>query len=513
METAEIHAVDWVVVGVYLVGIATLGRYFARRQRNTQDFFLGGRQIPWMAVALSVMASLASTVGYLGDPGEVIQHGVGILWRQVGLPFGAMVTIFVIVPYFQRAKVTTAFELLRTRFGRKTERLGVAIWAYMQVAFLGLVLLLASRLIAQMTGLHNWLVIAVIGAASLLYTSAGGMRSVVWTDVIQFCILASGAVVTLAVVGWKTGTGFPSWWHEVSAGTHELPPLFSWDLTVRHTVVGAILFRLVIDFSYNTSEQVVVQRYFATPRARLMMLANYVVGACFTLLITFVGAALLVYYHNVEGALPEEVADVTDPDFADRAFPYFIANHLPIGLTGLVIAALLGAAQSTIDSGLNSLTAVVSRNIVPVNRREKSEQSELKFARRVTRSIGVGVIMMAILADSIPGTNNIVDIAQKLVHLGLGPMGAVFFVAMFLPYVGERAINGSLVLGVLWALLYACDWFSMDIYLTGEKAGWTSISPLLLVPGSFLVTIVFAVGSVILRQFIRIFWRLLLPSG
>ena len=168
MEQSQIHFFDWCVVALYLVGIAAMGRYFARRQRDTQDFFLGGRQLPWMAVALSVMASLASTVGYLGDPGEIIQYGVGMLWRQVGLPFGAAMTILVIVPYFQRARVTTAFEILRQRFGTRMELIGVCVWAYMQVAFLGLVLLLASRLISQMTGVHNVLVISIAVACQLV---------------------------------------------------------------------------------------------------------------------------------------------------------------------------------------------------------------------------------------------------------------------------------------------------------------------------------------------------------
>ncbi|MCH2128020.1 MAG: hypothetical protein MK179_02695 [Pirellulaceae bacterium] len=500
MEQSQIHFFDWCVVALYLVGIAAMGRYFARRQRDTQDFFLGGRQLPWMAVALSVMASLASTVGYLGDPGEIIQYGVGMLWRQVGLPFGAAMTILVIVPYFQRARVTTAFEILRQRFGTRMELIGVCVWAYMQVAFLGLVLLLASRLISQMTGVHNVLVISVIGLASLLYTSAGGMRSVVWTDVIQFCILASGAVVTLAVIAYKTGSGFPTWWHEVSGATHELPPWYSTDLTVRHTVLGAVLFRLVVDFSYNTSEQVVVQRYFATRRAKLMMLANYCAGAVFNLVIIFVGASLLFFYNSVEGALPAGVAEVTDPDFADRAFPYFIANHLPIGLTGLVIAALLGAAQSTIDSGLNSLTAVISRDIVPRFRKRKQEAEELRFARVMTRVIGTAVILMAIVTDNIPGSNNIVDLAQKVVHLGLGPMGAVFLAAMFLPYVGQRAVLIALFAGMLWALFYAFEWFGMDVLIVGEKMWWTSISPLLLLPGSFFVT---AVTAAVLGAMLR----------
>ena len=513
MEEQAISLVKWpdlVVIVAYLVSIMMIGRYFARRQRDTEDFYLGGRQMPWMAVGLSVVASLASTVGYLGDPGEVIRHGIGLLMRQAGIPFAALISIFVIVPFFRRVNVATAFEVLRNRFGRPTEILGVLIWAYMQVAFLGIVLLLASRLIGQMLHIEQWtviesiagvtgipvlslsvaLVVGVIGAASLLYTSAGGMKSVVWTDVIQFCILASGALITLGVVWHKTGVGPIGWWYEVAGETHKLPPLFSWNLAERHTVVGAILFTLVGSFSYNTSEQVVVQRYYATERAKIMMLANYVAGVAFTLVTLSVGAALLTYFNNLPEQLPEGVTTVTDSRFADRAFPYFIETCLPVGLTGLVIAALLGAAQSTIDSGLNSLSAVLSRDILPLFKGVIKEGQELRFARWSTRLIGIGVLGMAILADNLPGSNNIIDLAQKVVHLGLGPMGAVFLIAMFFHYVGQRAVIIGLLTGFLMTFGYAFDWFSLDEKLFGRELTWTEISPLLLVPGGFLVTVV-----------------------
>lgn len=374
--------VDWCVVVLYLACVIAMGRYFARRQQNTGDYFLGGGRMPWLAVAFSVMASLASTVGYLGTPGEVIKNGVGMFVSSLAIPLSLPILLLVILPYYKRAYqregVTTCFELLRQRYGASTHLLGVVIWAYMQTAFLGLVLLLASRLVSDMTDIPDIVVIIVIGLASVLYTSAGGMKSVVWTDVMQFAMLFLGAVVTVGVVAAKTGTGVVTWWHEVSGQTHELPPLFSLDLATRHTVFGTLLFGFVVNVTYASSEQVVVQRFGATRRVVAMMLTNYGVGLLFSVLQFAVGASLLVFYLQTPGTLPEGIALPTDPAFADQAFPHFIVHYMPIGMTGIVIAALLGAAQSTVDSGVNSMAAVISKDVLPFFGRDNSAGDELQ---------------------------------------------------------------------------------------------------------------------------------------
>ena len=494
---------DWIIVVLYLGAIIAVGRYFARRQRNMDDYFRGSGNLPWLAVALSVVASLASTVGYLGTPGEVIQNGIGILIGQLAIPAAILVIVFIIVPFYKRANVTTAFELLGARYGSSTRMLSVIIWAYMQIAFLGLVMLLASRLIADMTGIPVLAVILVIGLASVLYTSAGGMQSVVWTDVFQFVILFLGAVVAIGVIAARTDTGPGDWWREMAGQTHDLPPWFSRDLATRHTVLGTLFAGFVINIAYASSEQVVVQRYGATRRAVTMMLANYGVAVIFTLLQIALGAALVVFYLKVPDALPADVGSATDANFADQAFPHFIVHHLPIGLTGMVIAALLGAAQSTVDSGVNSMSAVISTDVIPFIKNNEFirwldrivgvseiitkylsgwKDNELQSARGSARTVGVGVVIMAIVAENLPGANNIVDIAQKVVHLGLGPLGALFLVTMIVRYVGTAAANISVVGGFSAAVFFAF----------AKNDGDNIISPILIIPMSWLVTAVLA---------------------
>ena len=489
--TSSLEWIDWLVIAVFLLFVAGLGRYFARQQRDTRDFYIGGGKMPWFAVALSVVASLSSTAGYLGDPGEIIQHGIGMLVRLVALPVAIVFTVLWIVPAFRRANVVTAFQLLGQKYGRRTQLLGVSIWSYMQIAFLGFVLLLASRVIAQMIHVpHIWMIFT-IGIVSVFFTSAGGMRSVVWTEAFLFSLLLLGALVTLGVVMAKTGSGPTTWWYEVAGRTHSLPPLASWNLTERHTLLGSLMFGLIVTLCYNSSEQVIVQRYFTTRRARTMMIANYVAGTTLSLLTAAVGAALLSFYLVNPSHLPAGVSSVMSSEFADQAFPHFIATELPMGLRGLVIAALLGAAQSTLDSGVNSLAAVFSNDLWPVRRDGDSAATELTRARWSTRLVGGGIIVMAIVADNLPGSNNIIDIAQRFVHLGLGPMGALFMIALSVRNTSSTVAVASLLLGLGSAIFFA---FSESLI------GRPFISPILIIPGSWLITLL---AVALLRVFIK----------
>jgi SSS family solute:Na+ symporter len=337
--------------------------------------------------------------------------------------------------------------------------------------------------------------ILIIGLASVFYTSAGGLQSVVWTDALQFMLMATGAVATLVVVAFQTGIGPVEWWYEIARQNHDSLPLVSWDVTHRHTWLGTIFFGLIVNLCYNASDQVIVQRYFATRQARTMMIANYVAGVTLSLLLAAVGATLVVYYQVFPSQLPAGIPDVTSPNFADKAFPHFIVTGLPVGLTGLVIAALLGAAQSTLDSGVNSLAAVFSKNLRPTCKDHDSVTAELSRARWATRVIGGGIILMAIIADNLPGANNIIDVAQKFVHLGLGPMGALFMVAMSLKCVNTSAAVLSLLIGIASAIFFA---------FSDSLIGRPLISPILIIPSSWLITLFVAVSFGTIFQALRL---------
>ena len=232
-----LQPIDYIIVFVYMTGMMCVGVYFARRQTNIQDFFVGGRRMPWLATGLSLIATLMSTLTYLGAPGEMIKHGIGQSVALLALPFSFAVVGFLWVPFYMRLNLTSAYEYLERRFGTGARILGVTLYLYMRFVWMGTIVFTASRAVAEITqdtapqaifklsgGLiefnsGGWFYFVLIstGIVSTLYTMLGGIAAVIWTDVVQFVVLFIGAVATLLIIGVDTGTGPVTWFREVTS--------------------------------------------------------------------------------------------------------------------------------------------------------------------------------------------------------------------------------------------------------------------------------------------------------
>lgn len=476
---AGLHAVDYLIVLVYLIGLVGLGVYLYRRQSTTEDFFVGGRRMPWWATGLSMLATLMSTLTYLGLPGETIGHGVGLLLSFAVLPVAYVIIAYVWVPFFMRLRLTSAYEYLERRFGTETRLYGVALYLYMRFLWMGMVIFTASFAVAAMTqesappaiaGLTGglvqlsatqWFYVVLIstGLFSTLYTMLGGIQAVVWSDVVQFIVLFSGAVLTLILVAISTGTGPATWWSEVTRGSHELPPFASWDLTTRTTILWMLLATMFWHVCTHASDQVALQRYFTTDSvtsARRTAAVTYIATITLQCILALVGMALLVYYLHNAAALPEGVSDPRDPAFADQMFPRFIAYGLPIGVSGIVLAAVFAVAQSSVDSGINSTATVITVDLVRRFRaRQMTPKGELRLAQWLTLGIGLFVTATGLAVAMIKGKYNIVELQFRSFNCVLGPLGAVFMVGMFFRHVGQRAALTAGLVGVVAGMHFA----------------------------------------------------------
>ena len=289
-------ALDYAAVGGYLLVTLAIVVWSLRRQSSIEDFFLGGRRMPWMAVGLSLMATLMSTISYLGVPGEMIKHGVALFIGQLSIPLSMTVVLLLWVPFFMRLRLTSAYEYLERRFNYAARLLGGGLFLLLRLGWMSLVMYTASLALAEMMRsvlpadavdpLAAWLsdgagsevapplwretflfwVIGVVGLAATVYTALGGIRAVIWTDVLQFLMLFGGTWFILGYVLWTTGTGPTHWWATVTANTpkHTNPQLFSFDVTTRVTVFTAIVSMFFWTICTHGSDQVVLQRYFST---------------------------------------------------------------------------------------------------------------------------------------------------------------------------------------------------------------------------------------------------------
>jgi len=368
-------------------------------------------------------------------PGEVIKHGPMILAGMLSFPLIVWVVGWFIIPAFMKVRVTSANELLERKLGFSVRMLGTFLFLAIRLMWMGMIIYMTVEAVLRpVLGLDDrvvpW-VCAVLGAITVIYTSSGGLKAVVLTDVIQTFILFVGAILSIVLVtihfkgfGWFPTEWSPTW----------DPPVLLPDPSARVTLVGSMLMMFFWFICTAGSDQIAVQRYLATRDARAArsafttsMTADILVKGLLLLL----GFALLAYFV----ANPHELADGTTVRAnADELFPRFIVQGLPVGLTGLVIAALMAAAMSSSSSGLNSSCTVVTVDLCDrLSARKLDDRGHMKRARWVSWGVGIAVVVLSLLVDKVEG--NFLEVVNKAGNLLISPLFVVFFSAMFLPWV------------------------------------------------------------------------------
>jgi len=537
-----LHAVDYLVVTVYMAVILYVGWRCSQTQETSEQFFVGDRNLPWWATGLSLIATMMSTLTYLGVPGEIFGQGIAMLLQFTSLPFALLIIGWVWVPFYMKLRLTSAYEYLDLRFGTPTRLLAVVLFLYMRFVWLGLVIYSSGRAIAEMTvdtapaaigqlsgGLIDWTghperwqltILLMTGLLATAYTTLGGIRAVIWTDAIQFVVLFLGAVLTLLVVFAKTGTGPLAWYEEAVNLPQKLPPLASTDFTVRNTILVVFINGLLWHVCTHACDQVALQRYFCNEsarEARRTCMVNYICDALMSVLLALVGLALLAYYQRNLPELTPELADsmqwmleggenrAGSNLFADRVFPYFIAHGLPIGLAGLTLAGVFAVAQSSVDSGINSTSTVIMVDLIRRHRRQPlSSADELRWTQWLTVLIGILVTGIAVMATRFGRVSSIMELQLQSFNAVLGPLGAVFMAGFLLPRVSQAAVLTGGFCGVMLGLTLGL-WPLLDQQLMVIRESTTSllgppVSPFWIIPLSWLTTVAVTVVSSLLTR-------------
>lgn len=467
---------DYAAIVAYLLVTAGISLWFGRKQKDVDDYFVGGRRMPWFAVGLSILATLFSTLSYLGVPGEVIKHGIGLFTGYLSLPLTASVILFLWIPFFMRLRVTSAYEYLELRFDRSVRWIGAGLFVLLRLGWMSMVVYAASLALDRVKGpdlaalpgpdLFWW--IAIIGVVAAIYTSIGGIQSVIWIDVLQCILLLAGVLLAIGYVALNDGTGPVDWWTTATAHrpSHTSPPLFSFDVTTRVTVAFVMFNNFFWTICTHGSDQVVLQRYFSTASmqaARRSYLINVCVDLTMAALMATAGLALLAFYLRHSSLLPDGATDAMAA--ADKLFPHFLGSQLPAGCAGLIISAFLCDAIQTLESGVNAITAVLTNDFLKRPQAEENDgddlpaenSHELAVARVTTIGITAFVTMAAFGVAWLQQTQKltIVDMMPKFFNMFVGPLASLFFIGMFLPRCTKRsaitAVLVSLSLSVLWS--------------------------------------------------------------
>ncbi|MHC4796936.1 MAG: sodium:solute symporter family transporter [Planctomycetota bacterium] len=428
-QSISLTTLDWAVIAVYGIGLLFVGWYFARRIQNTEDYLLGGRSMRSGSVGLSLFATLLSTITYLAIPGEMIKHGPVLLWSMASIPIAYVIVGYLLIPYFMKLRVTSAYEILETRLGVRIRLIGAMIFLATRLLWMALIIYLtADKIIVVMMGWETVeimgrqisttpIVAMAIGLVTVIYTSMGGLRAVVFSDVLQSFILLGGAILSILLITIKMG-GF-DWWPTEWSSNWSQQPIFSLDPKTRVTVIGSIVFMTVWWVCTAGSDQMAIQRYLATrdtKAARRAFLTTGIANIVVSCLLAALGFALLGFF-KANPHLLQQSMSITQEKTADIIFPYFIIRFLPAGITGLV-------------SGINSACSVISTDFID---RFRSHTDSEKIRIRRNKIIALISGLAAVLLSATMGkiTGNIMEVTVRTNHIFVAPLFGLFFMALF----------------------------------------------------------------------------------
>ena len=491
----QMSPIDWAVIVAYGLGMLGVGWYYWRRTANTEDYLLGGRNMRPMAVGLSLFATLLSTISYLALPGEMIQNGPMFLCVLLGYPLIFLTVGYLIIPKIMSLRITSAYEILETRLGLTVRILGSSTFLLLRLLWMAVIIYAtAGTILVPLMGLDasaTPYVCAVMGIVTVIYTSMGGLRAVVLTDVIQTAILFGGAILAIVLISIFSlqHLGGPFAWWPTNWPSHwpEPEPIFAFDPFTRVSVLAAALALYTWWICTSCSDQMAIQRYLATrdaKAARKVVFVSVFTDACVVVLLNVLGLALLGFFRAQPHLLGADQMIMAD---ADKLFPRFIAIGLPVGVSGLVVAGLLAAAMSSLSSGINSSCSVVSVDFIDRFRRRAGrvvETDHVRLAKYISVFVGAAVVVLSTFVCLVKG--NLLEIGYKVVNLLVVPLAGLFIMALFVRW--STAFGTIVGAGAGLAVAAAIHYWE-------EITGNPGISFLLAMPVALIVQM--AVGMIV----------------
>lgn len=422
MESAvEFGALNYAILIGYLLLMFGIGLAMAGKQQSTEDYFLAGRNMPWLVVAMSMFASVTSASSYIGVPGTAYAENSSLLMVGIASMLAAPVLVCLFFPFYRRLNVTTSYEYIDQRFGRAARFTTSGLFVLARLGWLGVVIYSPSLVISEVTGLNLYLAIVLMGLLAVSYTALGGLSAVLWTDVLQFVVLLAGAVW----VAVRLTADVPNGISGIIQTAQENDRLMNWDVSLYEMSATVVLisYFIILIQDYGT-DQVSVQRLMAVKSYRGMVgaaLLNSVFDLVIISLLLFVGIGLFAYYAHFQDQLAAGVE-------GDRVLPYYIIHALPNGVSGLLITAIFAAAMSSMDSGINSLATVIVNDFIKPLRHEPSiARHDVRLARYLTFGLGALAIGAACYASTI---GQVLKAAQTFLGLFSGPILALFMLGV-----------------------------------------------------------------------------------
>ncbi len=440
------NALDYTVIAGYLGALLFFG-YLLRNQSDEGDYFLGGRSLGWFPLTLSTMATQLSAISFISAPAFVgLREGGGLKWLtyEFSVPLAMILVMFVIAPALYRAGIVSIYEYLDQKFGRSTRILISFSFQIVRSFATGIMVYAVGLILDAALGIPFWQSIAVVGLITLIYSTSGGMKAVVYGDAVQMVLIFGG----LLLVAWYALVdigGFGNFWREVDPTRLTAVDFSSLGLSGDEFGFLPMVFGgFVLYASYYGCDQTQAQRILSAkglPDARRLLLANGLLRFPLVVLYCFAGLIIGVSVANDASLMAQIPAD--KPDYM---MPVFILENLPHGLIGLLLVAIMAAAMSSLSSAVNSLAAVTLEDLSVLGVKTKDGKNEVAWARGVSIFWGIVILVLSAFAGSIAPT--VIEAINKVGSALYGPILGVFLIGMLSKRVSAVGANAGLLLGL-----------------------------------------------------------------
>lgn len=467
--------IDLAVVAAYLIGITLFGAHFRRRQRNLRDYFLGGRELPWWAIMLSIVSAETSILTIISTPGIAYNSNMNFLQLIFGYLVARVVVSFVLLPKYFAGEIFTAYQFIERRFGHALKVFTAGLFLSTRALAEG-VRVFAIAIVFEIifrTGILT--AVVVVTVLTLIYTFEGGFTAVIWTDVTQLSIYLAGSIIALALLlHW-----IPGGWHTIShlariSGNKLQVFNFQFNFHQPYLFLSGLIGGTFLTSASHGTDQLIVQRLLAARSKResqtALLSSGLVILFQFALFLV-IGVALFAYYHYFPPATPFKRPD--------QIYPFFVVHSLPLGLAGLLTAAIIAAGMANLSAALNSLSSSSVMDFYrPWVRPGKDEKHYLRVSRGMTIFWGGVLIVFALIAHLLK--ENVLVLALTVASFPYGSMLGIFLLAVLSKRANWRGtLTGALIglavlLGVMEFTAVAWTWYvvvgALTTFFTGYLA-------------------------------------------
>ena len=456
--------VDYILFAGYLIASVLVGVLFVKEQHTVKDYFLAGKSIGSLVVGLSVIAAMFSGISYLATPAEIYANGFTFAWGLLSFFIITPVVTVVMLPLFYQSRFYTAYQYLEERFSRKVRVLASGMFILRILLWLGAATYAPALALWHVTGIPLWVTIVCTGVLTTIYTTLGGMKAVIWTDLLQLGVLFGGQVLIVFVALGKIPGGAAEVF-QMASEAKRFDVSFSFDPTVRMTFWTAIIAASFLNMVQLGTDQVSVQRYLTARSLREAKRGLWIKLWLFLPIGIFfyaTGLILWAFYQHQPDPLASGAIEK-----ADQILPYFVIHELPRGFPGILIAAIYAASMSTVSAGLNSLASATMMDFGRLTGRAGTavqDKRHLRTARILTLVFGMLVTGLAFLYDRLG--QNLVESVNNVIGLVGGPMVGLFVLAMLIPRANGVGAMAGVITG-FFSLLF--------VFALGDPTlnGWT----------------------------------------